>query len=198
MSPAVSRIIADPNRDLIGIMANGMVVTRNVADRPGSGEIASNGSQKQGNSGAASSPSGLRPTSEANLSDAEKAVLEDLKDRDREVRLHEQKHLSAAGPLAKGGPTYEYVIGPDGKPYAIGGKVRIDTSPVAGDPEATEARANQIQRAATAPGDPSGPDLSVARDAAQLRSRASREYRLNAPDASHASTEPSYSLRLWG
>ncbi|HBS06208.1 MAG TPA: hypothetical protein DEA96_14665 [Leptospiraceae bacterium] len=198
MSPAVSRIIADPNRDLIGIMANGMVVTRNVSEGPRAGQTSASRREEPENNRSGANPGGLRPTSEANLSDAEKAVLEELKHRDREVRLHEQKHMSAAGPLAKGGPTYEYAIGPDGKPYAIGGKVRIDTSAVAGNPEATEARANQIQRAATAPGDPSGPDLSVARDAANLRSQASREYRMNAPDAKDDISHNSYALRMWG
>jgi hypothetical protein len=35
-------------------------------------------------------------------------ALESLRQRDREVRLHEQAHLLAAGPYAKGAPSYTY------------------------------------------------------------------------------------------
>lgn len=204
MSPAISRILSDPNRDLIGIMSNGSVITRRVTEE---------GSPAGRASGTASPDEdrperpGLRPASEANLTREEKDLLQELKARDREVRQHEQKHLAAAGTLAKGGPTFEYVIGPDGKPYATGGKVRIDTSSVPGDPEATRARADQIRRAATAPGSPSGPDMGVARDANLLQSQASREYALNAPEASdaarkagfpYAKDNPEYRLKIWG
>ncbi|MEQ8351207.1 MAG: putative metalloprotease CJM1_0395 family protein [Leptospiraceae bacterium] len=182
MSPAISRIIADPNRDLLGIMSNGMVITRNVSPDKGV-ERAEPGR---------SARSGLQ--NETRLSDEEKALLDELKERDREVRLHEQKHMAAAGTLAKGGPTFEYAIGPDGKPYAIGGKVRIDTSPVPGDPEATAARANQIRLAAMAPGDPSAPDMLVANEANSLQSQAQREYRMNGPESKE---EPRH-LKLWG
>ena len=152
MSPAVSRIIADPNRDLIGIMANGMVVTRNVSEGPRAGQTSASRREEPENNRSGANPGGLRPTSEANLSDAEKAVLEELKHRDREVRLHEQKHMSAAGPLAKGGPTYEYAIGPDGKPYAIGGKVRIDTSAVAGSPCQSDSEGSHSTGGSIRPG----------------------------------------------
>ena len=207
MSPAIARIIADPNRDLLGIMSNGMVITRRVQD-PGSSALP--GANARGGPNAAgpdqagqSNPTGPSEGGpngtnrfEHQLSDQEKEVLEELKARDREVRQHEQKHMAAAGSLAKSGPQYDYIIGPDGKPYATGGRVRIDTSPVPGDPEATAAKAEQIRRAATAPGDPSGPDMKAARDADSLLATASKHYRLNSLDGDESSQ--SYSLKLWG
>ena len=52
------------------------------------------------------------PRTEAELSSEEKQVLDDLKARDREVRAHEQAHLAAAGPYAKGPPSFEFQTGP--------------------------------------------------------------------------------------
>ena len=78
------------------------------------------------------------------------------------VRAHEQAHKAAAGAHAKGGPTYEYQSGPDGKRYAVGGEVQIDTSPVPNDPQATIQKMQQVQRAANAPAEPSSQDRRVA------------------------------------
>jgi hypothetical protein len=119
--------------------------------------------------------SGAGPRTEAELSPEEKQVLDELKARDREVRAHEQAHLAAAGPYAKGPPSYEFQTGPDGQPYAVGGEVRIDTSPVAGNPEATVVKAQTIKRAATAPRNPSAQDRQVAAQAAQLEAQARQE-----------------------
>ena len=115
------------------------------------------------------------PRTEAELSPDEKQVLADLKARDREVRAHEQAHLAAAGPYAKGPPSLEFQTGPDGQPYAVGGEVQIDTSPVAGNPEATVVKAQTIKRAATAPQNPSAQDGQIAAQAAQLEAQARQE-----------------------
>jgi len=115
------------------------------------------------------------PQTEAELSPEEKQVLDDLKTRDREVRAHEQAHLAAAGPYAKGPPSYEYQTGPDGKPYAVGGEVQIDTSKVSGNPQATLVKAQTIKRAANAPRDPSAQDGEVAAQAAQMEAEARQE-----------------------
>ena len=96
------------------------------------------------------------------LTDDERKIVEQLKARDREVRAHEQAHLNAAGSVALGGPSFSFQTGPDGRRYAVGGEVAIDTSPVAGNPQATIAKAKQIQRAALAPAEPSAPDRQVA------------------------------------
>lgn len=114
-----------------------------------------------------SAPGALRPE--------EQAVVRKLQARDRAVRAHEQAHLSAAGGLARGGPTYTYQRGPDGHMYAVGGEVSLDTSPIPGDPAATLAKARQIQAAANAPADPSPQDRSVAAAAAQMAAAAALE-----------------------
>ncbi|HEX5755644.1 MAG TPA: putative metalloprotease CJM1_0395 family protein [Arenimonas sp.] len=91
-----------------------------------------------------------------------RAQLAELKATDAAVRAHEAAHLAAAGSHATSGPSYSYERGPDGRRYAVGGEVGIDTSPVRGDPEATIAKARQVERAALAPAEPSGQDLRIA------------------------------------
>jgi hypothetical protein len=114
-------------------------------------------------------------TNQNQLSEEEEEVVAELKSRDREVRAHEQAHLSAAGGLAQGGPSFTFSTGPDGQRYAIGGEVNIDTSAVAGDPAATLQKAQQIIAAANAPAQPSGQDRSVASQAASLAAEARSE-----------------------
>jgi len=103
------------------------------------------------------------------------AVIAKLAATDRHVRAHEQAHMTAAGPYARGGPTYSYATGPDGNRYAVGGEVNLDTSPVNGDPEATIQKARVIQAAANAPANPSSQDRAVAAAAAMMEQTAQRE-----------------------
>ncbi|EDY82832.1 hypothetical protein VDG1235_2455 [Verrucomicrobiia bacterium DG1235] len=105
------------------------------------------------------------------LDDAEKKQVEELKQRDAEVRAHEQAHMAAAGSLAMGGPNYTFQTGPDGRQYAIGGNVKIDTSP-GRTPEETLRKSQQIRAAALAPSDPSGQDLKVAAAASTMENEA--------------------------
>ena len=100
------------------------------------------------------------------------SVVRQLRARDREVRAHEAAHVAAGGSLVRGGPSFTYQTGPDGRSYAIGGEVQIDASAVANDPQATLAKSNQIRAAALAPANPSAQDLRVAANANQLASRA--------------------------
>lgn len=95
------------------------------------------------------------------LTQKERQRLEALRRRDQQVRLHEQLHIAKAEGLTRGGPRYTLVKGPDGQMYAIGGHVHIDTRPEK-TPEETVEKAKKIQRAATAPGDPSPQDMKVA------------------------------------
>ncbi|MEM6649133.1 MAG: putative metalloprotease CJM1_0395 family protein [Pseudomonadota bacterium] len=97
------------------------------------------------------------------LTAEEQQQVQELKARDREVRAHEQAHKSAAGPYA-GAISYEFQVGPDGKRYAIGGSVPIDTSP-ADSPEATIAKMQVVIEAALAPAEPSPQDRAVAQAA---------------------------------
>lgn len=131
----------------------------------------------------------------AELTDEQQQQVQELKARDTEVRTHEAAHLAAAGPYASGGPNFEYTTGPDGKRYATGGSVSIDTSPIAGDPDATIRKMQQVRAAALAPADPSGQDQAVAAQAAaqlaQAQADAGKQDEPQAAggDASEASTE---------
>jgi len=99
-------------------------------------------------------------------------MLSQLRARDSQVRAHEAAHMAAAGRYITGAASYTYQQGPDGGEYAIGGEVDIDTSPVPGNPEETAQKMRTIRAAALAPGDPSGPDLSVAAAATEAESTA--------------------------
>ncbi len=115
-----------------------------------------------------------KPTDKAAREQTRQEVKQ-LKQRDQEVRTHEQAHLSAAGGLAHGGPSFTFVTGPDGRRYAVGGEVSISVSPVAGDPVATLQKAEQIKRAALAPAQPSSQDQRVAAKAAAMQIKAQME-----------------------
>jgi hypothetical protein len=108
------------------------------------------------------------------LSVEERQKVNELKQVDREVRAHEQAHLSRAGAYATGAPAFTYTTGPDGKQYAVGGEVKIDTSPEA-DPEATLRKAETIGAAAAAPSEPSGQDRLVAAKAIRMAVEAQRQ-----------------------
>ena len=109
------------------------------------------------------------------LDEEQQRQIQELKAADARVRRHEQAHLAAAGPYAKGAPSYEYKTGPDHKRYAVAGEVRLDVSPVPGDPAATIRKAQTVRKAALAPADPSPQDRRVAAEAAQLEMKARQE-----------------------
>ena len=108
------------------------------------------------------------------LSQEALAQIAKLKQRDQEVRQHEQAHLAAAGGIAVSGASFTYQKGPDGVNYAVGGEVSIDTSP-GRTPEETISRAQTIRAAALAPADPSGQDRAVAAQATQMEQQARGE-----------------------
>ncbi|VAW73208.1 hypothetical protein MNBD_GAMMA12-560 [hydrothermal vent metagenome] len=101
------------------------------------------------------------------LSPEEREQIASLSKREREVQAHESAHLAAAGSLAKSGAKFEYTKGPDGRRYATGGEVSIDSSQ-AQTPEATLIKAQRIRAAALAPATPSAQDQRVSAKASQL------------------------------
>ncbi len=109
------------------------------------------------------------------LTEEEKAEVQDLKKRDVEVKAHENAHIAAGGSLVQGGASYSKTRGPDGNMYATSGEVQIDTSEVDGDPQATIAKAQKIKAAALAPANPSAQDQKVAAQASQMMAEAQRE-----------------------
>ena len=121
------------------------------------------------------SPDRSGAASPNDLSPNEQALLRQLQIRDRQVRAHEAAHHAAAGGYARSGPRFEYTRGPDGRPYAVGGEVQIDTRPIAGDPEATLRKAQQIRRAALAPQAPSTQDRRIAAQASAMAQQARLE-----------------------
>jgi hypothetical protein len=114
---------------------------------------------------------------EAEMNLSETRVIAQLRARDAEVRAHEHAHIAAAGGVATGGARYIYIRGPDGKMYAVGGEVSIDTSPVPGNPEQTIEKARKIRRAALAPANPSSQDMRVAAQAVHMEQEARVELR---------------------
>ena len=112
--------------------------------------------------------------SQTELTPEEKDIVEHLKRVDREVRAHEQAHLSAAGAYATGGASYEFTTGPDGQAYAVAGQVGIDAS-AERTPEATIAKMQVVRAAALAPADPSPQDMAVAAAAGATESAARGE-----------------------
>lgn len=120
------------------------------------------------------------------LTEEELQQVENLAERDREVRQHEQGHVAVGGPYA-GAPAFEYKRGPDGKSYAVSGEVPIDVAPVAGNPEATLRKMQTVKAAALAPAEPSPQDRSVAALATQQILQAQAE--LSAQAAREATAE---------
>jgi len=114
----------------------------------------------------------IRPPWE--LSKKEKELVEKLRAIDRKVKAHEMAHLSVAGPYARG-VSFSYVKGPDGVMYAVSGEVKLDTSEVPNDPDATIKKAEIIEKAALAPVDPSPQDLAVAAKARAMKMKALME-----------------------
>jgi len=99
--------------------------------------------------------------------------------RDREVRAHENSHLSTLGPYAASGIVYDTLAGASGDTIAVGGRIAVDMSEVPGDPEATIRKARTIINAAQAPGDPSAADMQVAARAYRLMQQAQSELRVD-------------------
>ncbi|MES9957430.1 MAG: putative metalloprotease CJM1_0395 family protein [Sedimenticola sp.] len=125
------------------------------------------------------------------LSAREQGEVRKLQRRDREVRAHEQAHLAAGGSVVRGGASYQYARGPDGRLYAVGGEVAIDGSGVQGNPQATVLKAETIKRAALAPANPSSQDLQVAAAATLIAATARAEIRAEAREEQAEATEAS-------
>jgi hypothetical protein len=118
---------------------------------------------------AAGQPSGM--SGEEKLTAEQQQEADKLKQTDQEVKAHERAHMAAGSGLVMGGASYQYQRGPDGKMYAVGGEVKIDTSRER-EPQDTIRKMQQVKRAALAPAQPSGQDRSVAAQASQIEAEA--------------------------
>lgn len=142
------------------------------------------------------------PSSKVTLSAEAQSKVSQLSQTDQKVRAHEQVHMAAGGELIRGGPSYSYQKGPDGKMYAIGGDVSIDVSP-GKTPIETISLAQRIRSAALAPVDPSSQDRQVAAEASDMESNANRELAASAQgnsgvDSSSAQTGDKASAQAAG
>lgn len=147
-----------------------------VADASGRGSSASNEIDEDdtadNTSGTTSSA-----TRDESMPPEEQQEVQELKQRDQEVRTHEAAHAAVGGQFA-GAPTLEYETGPDGTRYAVSGEVSIDLSKAKGDPQETITKMEQVQAAALAPAQPSAQDRRVAARAAQIATQARMDLRM--------------------
>ncbi|MEA2050493.1 MAG: putative metalloprotease CJM1_0395 family protein [Campylobacterota bacterium] len=91
-----------------------------------------------------------------------KRVLEKFKKSDAQVRTHEQTHATIG--VTTTPISYNYQEGPDGKMYAVGGSVRLDTS-IPQDTEAAIEKLDQISKASIGVENPSSADMAISRQA---------------------------------
>lgn len=136
-----------------------------------SGQKEQQGNDSQSDTEKQENTSRKTPENESNDDNAQQEqadakVINELKQRDREVRTHELAHASTGGSLT-GPPSYTFQVGPDGNKYAVGGEVSVDLTPVAGDPQATIVKMKKVHAAALAPANPSSQDIKVAAGATQ-------------------------------
>ena len=154
--------------------------------------------QAQEGTGTGSKRSASASQDSLELSPEARQQVDKLKARDQQVRAHEAAHMAAGGSLVRGGASYTYQTGPDGKRYAVGGEVSLDASPVPDNPRATIAKAERIRAAALAPADPSGQDRAVAAKAAAMASEAATELAQQKPlgQEGAAAAEPGAQIDL--
>lgn len=108
------------------------------------------------------------------LTPEQQRQLDQLKQIDRQVRAHEQAHISVGAELVRGGATFTFATGPDQRSYAVAGEVSIDTTP-GRTPEETIPKARHIRATALAPADPSLQDHGVAAEASRMEGDARLE-----------------------
>jgi hypothetical protein len=153
---------------------------------PASGAAPVSAAGAAGRTEAARSPEPARATPK--LTPEQEAKVRELQRLDAEVRAHERAHAAVGGQYA-GAPQYDTTRGPDGRLYAVDGRVSIDVSPVPGDPAATIEKMEVVKRAALAPMEPSGQDRRVAQKADRLMQEARSELQAQQAEARRAPAE---------
>jgi hypothetical protein len=89
-------------------------------------------------------------------------VLDKFKKTDLEIRTHEQAHATIGHTTAP--ISYNYQKGPDGKMYAVGGSVRLDTS-IPKDPKEAMYKLDQIKKASSGVDNQSSADIGISTQA---------------------------------
>lgn len=138
---------------------------RPQSNQNGTQSASASDSQQQFND-ASEESAGKEDARQQQQQQAEQRQIASLKERDQEVRTHEQAHASIGGQYA-GPPQLEYQRGPDGQRYAVEGEVSIDIS-TENTPQQTIRKMQQVRAAALAPAEPSPQDLQVAAEASRI------------------------------
>lgn len=112
----------------------------------------------------------LRSGVSQELTQEQRRQVARLKEIDQSVRAHEAAHLRAGRGVVTSGASFSYTYGPDGRAYAVGGEVGVDTSSEA-NPQANIDKGQRIRAAAMAPSDPSAQDHRVASVGGQLEAQ---------------------------
>ncbi len=121
------------------------------------------------------------------LAPQDRAVVEQLRQRDAQVRQEENAHAGGAGSLA--GPiSYVYQRGPDGRQYAVGGSVPITVRSVTGDPNEARRLGGKLAAAALAATNPSAADLAAASRAYRFGAAETTDFRADSPEKSEPGT----------
>ena len=139
----------------------------------GQGQVQGQETQTKGQESKPSSSQTPKGIDGQELTEEEQQKVKEMKERDEEVRVHENAHKSAGGQYAAA-PTYTYETGPDGKRYITDGEVSIDIGEEK-DPQATIEKMQIVKRAAMAPAEPSGQDRKVYQEANQKEAAARQE-----------------------
>ncbi len=177
-----------------GAVAPGSLPTSNTtqtnAAPPPTGNSSQPDTDAQGNNTETPTRGEYAKTSRPDVSEEELQESQELSRRDRQVRSHEAAHAAAGGRYTRG-TSFTYRRGPDGRLYAVGGEVKIDTAPVPNNPEATLQKAEAIRAAALAPAQPSSQDRQVALNAARMaaNARAEIQHQQRAESADEADAE---------
>jgi hypothetical protein len=155
--PTIGSVINNGQGQVIAKLPGGAPGTETLLVRKTSAEDGTNAAGNSGNATAGAAAPGQ-------LSEADRRVIAELQARDREVRNEEQRHAATAGQYA-GVPQYTYKRGPDGKLYAVEGKVPININ-VSGTPEDQEKALRRVQAAAVSVQSPSSGDTGAVAGAA--------------------------------
>lgn len=158
--------------DFAALEKNAAQAKESISERSG---------QQNPNSESEDNPRGQQQADDANEEPTqeqleEQKIIEQMKARDTEVRIHEQAHATVGGSHT-GSPSYSYETGPDGKRYIVDGEVSVDMSKVPDNPQATIVKMRQIHSAALAPAEPSAQDRKVAQQANKIILQAQSELR---------------------
>jgi len=113
----------------------------------------------------------VSPKGEKKLEERQQQQVKELQQIDQKVRAHEAAHMAAGGGLIRGGVSFKFETGPDGKQYAVGGEVKLDMSVDPDKPEESIQKLEKVKQAALAPIDPSPQDRSVAANASSMISQ---------------------------